>query len=398
MYSKNQCCKSLFILVSMMVLSLFPYDAARAEMINACVGKWTKNIRLVDSPGNCSRFENEVSWNNVPQEVLDTQAATLAEAQATIAELAELLTRLENEKVDPVSDRVARIEDDHIPAVTTRIIDVESGLNETDLRLTETGADVANIRDSLDGEEIGVIARLNVADAKLLEADDRLDAANAKIIVLEEKTLELDPEVEDSVAAKVIALDTTVSETDERVLALEEALPVEKLETVDNLYKHMKFRGIAEDGLMSTAAAGLADEDAIELPSIIFEGVNVYIQSGEGLTDDDGSGLGNLIIGYNELPEENADAIKEDRKTASHNLVIGPKHKYKSIGALVAGYENSVSGKYVTVAGGEKNTADGFAVSVSGGTQNTANNDCALVPFGELFEDPLPAEEPPDME
>ena len=37
-------------------------------------------------------------------------------------------------------------------------------------------------------------------------------------------------------------------------------------------------------------------------PHVIFQGVNVHIQNGEGSTRSSGSGLGNLIVGYNEEP------------------------------------------------------------------------------------------------
>ena len=114
-----------------------------------------------------------------------------------------------------------------------------------------------------------------------------------------------------------------------------------------------------------------------------------------GATDDGGSGLGNLIIGYNELPEETAEATVAARKTAAHNLVIGPYHSYASVGGLVAGCRNVLVGSHVTVLGGENNRAEGFAVTVSGGTQNTATDDLPLVPFGELFEDPMPDVDPP---
>jgi hypothetical protein len=106
-------------------------------------------------------------------------------------------------------------------------------------------------------------------------------------------------------------------------------------------------------------------------PNIFFKGANIHIVSGSGATDDGGAtplGLGNLIIGYDEPPA----SLNAGDRGGSHNLVIGPGHKFLSFGGFVAGANNIVSGADASVAGGENNTASGAASVVVGGNGNSA--------------------------
>jgi hypothetical protein len=119
-------------------------------------------------------------------------------------------------------------------------------------------------------------------------------------------------------------------------------------------------------------------------PHLIVEGVNVHIRSGSGTTQDSGdsgllTGLGNLIVGYNELPPEN-DAFGQ--RVGSHNLVVGPEHRYTKVGGLVAGFLNEVHGDFATVSGGFQNRATGLYASVSGGDQNVASAEAASISGG----------------
>jgi hypothetical protein len=109
----------------------------------------------------------------------------------------------------------------------------------------------------------------------------------------------------------------------------------------------------------------------------VFTGVNVHVRSGSGSTSGTINGLGNLIVGYDEARTSGSD------KSGSHNLVVGPNHNYTSYGGLVVGYENTISGDFVTVSGGLYNTASGFASSVSGGGYNTASGARSSVSSGE---------------
>jgi hypothetical protein len=99
-------------------------------------------------------------------------------------------------------------------------------------------------------------------------------------------------------------------------------------------------------------------------PTIQFSGANVQIINGEGKTTTT-NGEGNLVIGYDEEPGS---------QTGSHDLMLGGHQSFTSFAGLIAGYANSISGKYATVSGGWGNIASGEeAPSVSGGVDNTAS-------------------------
>ena len=85
-------------------------------------------------------------------------------------------------------------------------------------------------------------------------------------------------------------------------------------------------------------------------PQITFTGANIHIESGQGSTYDE-SGLGNLIIGYNEFPNDGGP-VGPHQRFGAHNLVIGPGHRYTGDGGLVAGQLNTISGQGATVTGG----------------------------------------------
>ena len=116
-------------------------------------------------------------------------------------------------------------------------------------------------------------------------------------------------------------------------------------------------------------------------PHVIFEGVNVHVRNISGSTDGYTDGLGNLVVGYNEAP----DNMQEWLRSGSHNLIVGPKHTYTGYGSFIAGFGNGtiIHGPYATVTGGQYNQATGYASTVSGGTYNNAGHDFATVSGGE---------------
>jgi hypothetical protein len=65
-------------------------------------------------------------------------------------------------------------------------------------------------------------------------------------------------------------------------------------------------------------------------PHIIISGANLHLVSGSGATNDGDEplGLGNLIIGYNEGPAEAGSPLNPGQRGGSHNVVIGPYHKF----------------------------------------------------------------------
>ncbi len=128
---------------------------------------------------------------------------------------------------------------------------------------------------------------------------------------------------------------------------------------------------------LSCAYMTTAKINGVTGPHLVFSGVNVHVQNGSDQTDTN-NGLGNLIVGYNE-----GDLIDTTQRTGSHNLVIGPQHRYTSYGGLVAGYRNLVTGGNASVSGGEYNTASGDHSSVSGGFDNTASGQSSSVSGGD---------------
>ncbi len=114
-------------------------------------------------------------------------------------------------------------------------------------------------------------------------------------------------------------------------------------------------------------------------PHIIITGANLHIRSGEGVTNGADTGVGNVVVGYNEEP---GGGLSAGDREGTHNLIVGPQHKYLSFGGFLAGLTNTASGFYASVRGGSNNTASGAAASVSGGNGNTASSFHASVSGG----------------
>jgi hypothetical protein len=94
---------------------------------------------------------------------------------------------------------------------------------------------------------------------------------------------------------------------------------------------------------------------------VVITGANLRLLNGLGFTDTT-NGMGNLIVGYNE-PREGG----ENRRTGSHNVVVGKQHNFSSFGGVVVGLQNEMSGAFAAVSGGMLNTAAGEHASISGG-------------------------------
>jgi hypothetical protein len=124
-------------------------------------------------------------------------------------------------------------------------------------------------------------------------------------------------------------------------------------------------------------------------PTILLSGANVQIVNGEGTTQTT-NGAGNLILGYDENPNEEA-------QTGSHDLLVGPEDRYTSYGAIIggrnnkalapytllAGVANDAEGEFSVVTGGRLSTASGKYSSVSGGQGNIATATDSSVSGGE---------------
>ncbi len=126
--------------------------------------------------------------------------------------------------------------------------------------------------------------------------------------------------------------------------------------------------------------------------NIYITGANLNIRNGLGTTngnpnDPDSTtsiavnGLGNLIVGYDEIIDPE---FRSSNKSGSHNIVIGHGHNYSSVGGLIAGMDNVVSGPYSTVSAGLRNEASGEQASVSGGVRNLARGRLSSVSGGSV--------------
>lgn len=107
---------------------------------------------------------------------------------------------------------------------------------------------------------------------------------------------------------------------------------------------------------------------------LIFEGVNVSIRNGSGLTDSS-NGLGNLLLGYN-VPKDSTNPTHF--RGGSHNLIIGDKHRYRSHAGLALG-RNSVIGSPHAVAIGSSHYAYGTYAIALGGAANNPDTDRSIV-------------------
>ncbi len=100
--------------------------------------------------------------------------------------------------------------------------------------------------------------------------------------------------------------------------------------------------GTAQEESAHKAGKGLAHRlEAVEQKlahvtsgpdDVTITGANLRIVNGLGATDTV-NGLGNLIVGYNE-----PRGTGEDRRTGSHNVVVGEENNFISFGGLIVGF------------------------------------------------------------
>lgn len=111
--------------------------------------------------------------------------------------------------------------------------------------------------------------------------------------------------------------------------------------------------------------------------NLVLTGMNFQVVSGSGTTNGTVNGKGNIIIGYNE--SNNA----QDKRTGSHDLVIGRYHSYSSYGGIIAGEDNQATGTLASVLGGRTNLSSGDGSVVVSGQDNEASEETAVVVGGE---------------
>ena len=125
-------------------------------------------------------------------------------------------------------------------------------------------------------------------------------------------------------------------------------------------------RDIADHFLSYVSVSGGGD--------LVFEDTNLIVRNSSGNTAE-ADGKGNIIIGYNEMDDD-------DIRTGSHNLIIGSHHSYAASGGIVAGQDNLLSGDFGSVLGGTSNAAAGDRSVVIAGQDNLASGDNAVVVAG----------------
>ena len=153
-------------------------------------------------------------------------------------------------------------------------------------------------------------------------------------------------------------------------------------------------------------------------PTVRVAGANLQIVNGAGSRSVDPNGLGNLIVGYDRGfdPRESDKRIcslggyanRDDclaaggvwamqHKSGSHNIVVGPGHRYSQAFGIVSGANNSInneaasvvgaryslaSGRHAVVLGGSSHRATGNTAAVLGGWDNEASGPAAKVSGG----------------
>lgn len=130
---------------------------------------------------------------------------------------------------------------------------------------------------------------------------------------------------------------------------------------------------------------------------VVFSGVNVRINNGLGATrcipGGGCNGKGNLIVGYDEAPSECAEtpgtwcagdypgctcqsiADPTSERTGSHNLIVGPGHRYTAAVGVVFGESNAIREWHAAVLNGQYNeVAAQDAVVVAGHSNRITDN------------------------
>jgi hypothetical protein len=114
-------------------------------------------------------------------------------------------------------------------------------------------------------------------------------------------------------------------------------------------------------------------------PHVIFTGANIHIRSGHVSGNSfTQNGLGNLILGYNEP----SDSALPAERGGSHNLVVGPNHRYNFGVGLIVGGSSRLGNDGASVSGGFLNSASGLFSSVGAGLRNDASGDFSSVGAG----------------
>lgn len=191
--------------------------------------------------------------------------------------------------------------------------------------------------------------------------------------------LRVDEECRRNETAFVLATGAGLAAAEDRIAALETDVAAleSQVATLESENSDLKDRVAALESLLEGVTRTVVDGfDTLRLAAM-----NLQVVNGTGSTDGDPNGLGNVIVGYSADRRFGATDPATDR-IGSHYLVVGDGHHWTHFGGIVAGFDNTATGRWATVTGGEANTASGRAASVPGGNGNTASGFATAVTGG----------------
>lgn len=171
---------------------------------------------------------------------------------------------------------------------------------------------------------------------------------------------------------RVTTLETTVAAQQSAIANLQVAVAdlLARLSTVEN-------NPSVQMGTLGHIRLDTNEINGLSGPHAIFEGVNVHVNNGSGMTRGGGTGdgLGNLIIGYNEVPGSGYGTLQPGDRRGSHNLVIGVENKFLATAnsGIVQGEGNTIGNYNAAAIGGDGNIVTGDSASAFGGSHNTAS-------------------------
>jgi hypothetical protein len=242
-----------------------------------------------------------------------------------------------------------------------------------------THADLAGLQDQIDtlaAQNEALQAELAVVRADLdqkLTADDLGGYATETWVVDQGYGLAADIATLATNTADLTQLETDVTalEADVAVIASDYLMAVD-------LSGYATESWVGAQGYSTIdGIEGLADYLRVDTTTdeVVFEGANVFVQSGSGTTDGAVNGLGNLFVGYNETSTGPS-------QSGSHNLIVGRENEFTSYGGLVVGWQNSIQSQHASVLGGSSNEAAGDYSVVVGGVLGGATGAWSLVAGG----------------
>lgn len=233
---------------------------------------------------------------------------------------------------------------------------------------TTAAGDVVFEAPSADGEEVP----LTVAWADMEARVNALQADVARTRAELDSLCELAGAASHAVCRRIGALETRTASTAAEVAAIDPELQLltTRLEATETALSPVSYDA-------RTGAWALT-------------GVNLHVRNATGSTDGDGDGTGNIVVGWNEIGED-------DTRNGSHNVIVGSGHAWEAHSGIVSGTDhllasvggaalggegNTVTAEGGVAVGGQDNVAAGLLAVTVGGADNVAEGELALTAGG----------------